>query len=126
MTDTKNSVDAEWMEVKNMIEPTETDNLPTEEGPANGEPTSVEMPVTPKRGFLAMSPERLKQITSQGGKAAHAAGLANKFTTETAREAGKVGGAKTSADRAHMAEIGRLGGLAKHKKRVAATEGGQS
>ena len=77
------------------------------------------MPAPRKRGFAAMSPERLKQITSKGGKAAHAVGLANKFTKETAREAGKLGGAKTSADRAHMSEIGRRGALARRKKPVA-------
>jgi len=46
-------------------------------------------------------------------------GLANKFTTETAREAGKLGGAKTGADRARMAAIGRLGALARRKQPVA-------
>ena len=90
---------------------------PTEEYSADTEERT--MPAPRKGGFSAMSPERLKQITSQGGKAAHAAGLANKFTTETAREAGKVGGAKTSADRAHMSEIGRRGALARRKKPVA-------
>ena len=90
---------------------------PTEENLADTEVKP--MPAPGKRGFAAMSPERLKQITSKGGKAAHAVGLANKFTKETAREAGKLGGAKTSADRAHMSEIGRLGGLARRKKPVA-------
>ena len=100
-----------------MIEPTDTSNLPTEEKPANTEENPT--PATRKRGFAAMSPERRKQVTSKGGKEAHAAGLANKFTKETAREAGKLGGAKTSADRAHMCEIGRRGGLARRKKPVA-------
>ena len=100
-----------------MIEPMDTSNLPTEEKPANTEENPT--PPTRKRGFAAMSPERRKQVTSKGGKEAHAAGLANKFTTETAREAGKLGGAKTGADRARMAEIGRLGGLARRKKPVA-------
>ena len=99
-----------------MIEPMDTSNLPTEEKPANTEENPT--PATRKRGFAAMSPERRKQVTSKGGKEAHAAGLANKFTKETAREAGKLGGAKTGADRARMAEIGRLGGLARRKQPV--------
>ena len=90
---------------------------PTEENSADTEEKPMSAPR--KRGFSAMSPERLKQITSKGGKAAHAVGLANKFTKETAREAGKLGGAKTSADRAHMSEIGRRGALARRKKPVA-------
>jgi general stress protein YciG len=102
-----------------MIGPTDTDSLPTEEKPANEEPNNAETPATRKIGFAAMSPERRKQVTSKGGKEAHAAGLANKFTKETAREAGKLGGAKTGADRARMAEIGRRGGLARRKKPVA-------
>ncbi len=100
-----------------MIEPTETGNLPTEERPANTEESLT--PAPKPHGFAAMSPERRKQITSKGGKAAHAVGLANKFTKETAREAGKLGGAKTGADRARMAEIGRLGGLARGRKPTA-------
>ncbi|MBP6609248.1 MAG: hypothetical protein KA258_06710 [Deltaproteobacteria bacterium] len=100
-----------------MIEPMDTSNLPTEEKPANTEENPT--PPTRKRGFAAMSPERRKQVTSKGGKEAHAAGLANKFTKETAREAGKLGGAKTGADRARMAAIGRLGGLARRKQPVA-------
>jgi general stress protein YciG len=104
--------------VKNMIEPMETGDLPTEERPANTE-ESLTPATRSLRGFAAMSPERRKQITSKGGKAAHAVGLANKFTKETAREAGKLGGAKTGADRARMAEIGRLGGLARGRKPTA-------
>ena len=99
-----------------MIGPTETDSLPTEEKPADEEPNNAETPATRKLGFAAFSPERRKEIASEGGRQAHAAGLANKFTTETAREAGKLGGAKTGADRARMAAIGRLGGLARRKK----------
>ena len=101
-----------------MIGPTETDSLPTEEKPADEEPNNAETPATRKIGFAAFSPERRKEIASEGGRQAHAAGLANKFTTETAREAGKLGGAKTGADRARMAAIGRLGGLARRKQPV--------
>ncbi len=102
-----------------MIELMDTSNLPTEEKPADEEPNNAETPATRKIGFAALSPERRKEIASEGGRQAHAAGLANKFTTETAREAGKLGGAKTGADRARMAAIGRLGGLARRKQPVA-------
>jgi hypothetical protein len=40
------------------------------------------------QGFASMDPERQKEIASQGGKAAHAAGTAHEFTSEEAREAG--------------------------------------
>ena len=79
-----------------------------------------DLPVTPKqrRGFAAFDKERMRQVASSGGKSAHAAGLANRFTSEKAREAGKKGGAVTSANREHMAEIGRQGGLAKRGHRL--------
>lgn len=60
-----------------------------------------------RRGFASMSPEKLREITSKGGKAAHAKGTAHKFTSEEAREAGRKGGASVSKDRAHMAKIAR-------------------
>ena len=61
-----------------------------------------------RRGFASMSPKKLCEITSKGGKAAHAKGTAHKFTSEEAREAGRKGGAAVSKDRAHMAKIARL------------------
>ncbi len=105
-----------------MIGPTETDSLPTEEKPADEEPNNAETPATRKIGFAAFSPERRKEIASEGGRQAHAAGLANKFTKETAREAGKLGGAKTGSDRARMAAIGRMGGLARRKQPAQPTD----
>lgn len=48
---------------------------------------------TPKpRGFAAISPERRKEISSSGGKAAHAAGTAHQFSSAEARVAGTKGG----------------------------------
>lgn len=49
---------------------------------------------TPKklRGFATFTPERLREVTSAGGKAAHRKGTANQFTSHTAREAGRKGG----------------------------------
>jgi hypothetical protein len=39
-----------------------------------------------------MDPERQRQISSQGGKAAHQKGTAHEFDSEEAREAGRKGG----------------------------------
>ena len=62
-----------------------------------------------------MDAEQQRQIASQGGKAAHAIGVAHEFSSEEAREAGKKGGARVSQDRAHMAMIGRKGGQKSRK-----------
>lgn len=65
-----------------------------------------------KHGFAAMDPEKLKAIASAGGKASHEKGTANEFSSESAAEAGKKGGAavaeKYGAE--YMAKIGRAGG----------------
>lgn len=45
-----------------------------------------------KRGFASMSREKVAEIASKGGKAAHAAGTAHQFTSDEARDAGKKGG----------------------------------
>lgn len=66
-----------------------------------------------------MDREKQREIASKGGKAAHANGRAHEFSSDEAREAGRTGGKKVSANRAHMAEIGRLGGAAKRRKREA-------
>ncbi len=44
------------------------------------------------RGFAAISPERQKEIASQGGRAAHAGGKAHQFTPEEARAAAAARG----------------------------------
>lgn len=44
-----------------------------------------------KRGFAAMNEERQREIASQGGKAAHLAGTAHRFTSDEARAAGAKG-----------------------------------
>lgn len=55
-----------------------------------------------RRGFAAMSPERQREIASQGGRAAHQQGVAHEWSAEEARMAGKKGGQvsgkKRSAD----------------------------
>jgi general stress protein YciG len=45
-----------------------------------------------RRGFAAMERDRVKEIASKGGKAAHAAGTAHQFTSDEARVAGRKGG----------------------------------
>ena len=51
---------------------------------------SAEKPRKP-RGFAAMNKDRVREIASLGGKAAHQAGTAHEFTKEEARQAGKLG-----------------------------------
>ena len=57
-----------------------------------------------------MNAEKQREIARKGGKAAHQKGTAHEFTSDEARAAGRKGGERVSANRAHMAEIGRLGG----------------
>ena len=63
------------------------------------------------RGFAAMSPERQKQIASEGGRAANKLGVAHEWNSDEARKAGKKGGQIVSQNREHMSEIGRRGGM---------------
>ena len=72
-----------------------------------------------RRGFAAMDHDMQQQISSMGGKAAHAQGKAHEFTAEEARNAGAKGGKAVAKDREHMRRIGRLGGQARAKKRGA-------
>jgi general stress protein YciG len=60
-----------------------------------------------------MDRDKQKEIASAGGKAAHAKGVAHEFDSREAREAGRKGGQKVSANREHMAEIGRRGAEAR-------------
>jgi len=64
-----------------------------------------------KRGFAALSHEKQRAIARKGGQAAHGKGTAHEFSPEEARRAGHLGGKAVSKDRAHMAAIGRKGGL---------------
>ena len=63
-----------------------------------------------------MDAKTVKAIAIKGGQAAHQQGTAHEFTSEEAREAGVKGGNAIAKDRAHMAEIGRRGGLARHRR----------
>ena len=49
-------------------------------------------PSKSRRGFGGMDRDRVREIASSGGKAAHAQGRAHKFTSEEGRAAGKKGG----------------------------------
>lgn len=54
--------------------------------------TAAPTPAPRRRGFAAMDRDRVKQIASKGGRAAHAAGTAHQFNSDEARVAGKKGG----------------------------------
>lgn len=71
------------------------------------------------RGFAAMDPERQREVSSAGGRAAHQAGRAHRFSSEEARAAGRKGGSAVSEDRRHMADI------AKRRSRKNAPETGE-
>ncbi len=60
------------------------------EGMENTAPTEERRPR--RRGFAAMDRDRVKEIASKGGKAAHAAGTAHQFSSDEARNAGRKGG----------------------------------
>jgi general stress protein YciG len=70
------------------------------------------------RGFAAMSPERQKQIASEGGRAAHKQGVAHEWNSDEARRAGRKGGQIVSQNREHMSEIGRRGGQSSGGRRT--------
>jgi len=48
-----------------------------------------------RKGFASLTPQRRKEIASMGGKAAHAEGVAHKWTKEEARIAGAIGGRRS-------------------------------
>lgn len=55
-------------------------------------------------GFAGMDPDRLKEVSSKGGKAVHAGPNAYRWTSKQAREAGRKGGLASRGGR-----IGVLG-----------------
>jgi general stress protein YciG len=57
-----------------------------------------------KRGFAQLSPERHREISSQGGRAAQGTGNAHRFNSEEAREAGRLGGLAARKKRAEPAD----------------------
>ena len=51
------------------------------------------------RGFAGMDAERQRQISAEGGRAAHRKGTAHEFDSEEAREAGRKGGQASGGSR---------------------------
>ena len=71
-------------------------------------------------GFARVPKETLRNWASLGGKVAQHNRSAHRFTSETARAAGKRGGEAIAKDREHMRELGRRGGTARAKARKTA------
>jgi general stress protein YciG len=67
-----------------------------------------------------MDSEKQREIARKGGRKAHEKGTAHEFSRDEAREAGRKGGLKVAQNRAHMAEIGRQGGIRVHMLQAAA------
>lgn len=51
------------------------------------------------RGFAGMDAERQRQISAEGGRAAHRKGTAHEFDSNEAREAGRKGGQASGGSR---------------------------
>jgi len=77
------------------------------------------------RGFAGMDPERQRQISSQGGKAAHQKGTAHEFDSEEAREAGRKGG-MVSGGRRRQREQQSGGGTAERSEQSTGVGGQES
>ena len=84
-------------------------------------PAPVAEPVRVARGFAGLTPEARRQMAAQGGRAAHASGRAHQFSAAEAIQAGRLGGLQVSADRHHMAALGRLGSATRIARRAAAS-----
>lgn len=72
-------------------QPSDPNNSSTSEGDTSKEQQPEERRPR-RRGFAAMDRDRVKEIASKGGKAAHAAGTAHQFSSDEARVAGRKGG----------------------------------
>ena len=68
-------------------------------------------PKSQPRGFAALTPEKMRELASRGGRAAQARGTAHKFSPTEARAAGRLGGEAVAKDRAYMSELGRRGAI---------------
>jgi hypothetical protein len=87
---------------------------------------STQQTGTKTRGFASMSSEKQREIARKGGRAAHERGTAHEFTTDEARAAGRKGGEAVSANRSHMATIGRMGGKSSAGRRAMPHQGESS
>lgn len=81
--------------------------------PTTSGPTEERRPR--RRGFAAMDRDRVREIASKGGKAAHAAGTAHQFSSDEARVAGRKGG---------MAPHVRRGGVRRRPSDAGGSTGG--
>jgi len=74
--------------------PTTTPEPQQQTASTDGQPVAapIEERRPRRRGFAAMDRDRVKEIASKGGKAAHAAGTAHQFSSDEARNAGRKGG----------------------------------
>lgn len=73
-----------------------------------------------KRGFAGMDPALQKSIASKGGKAAQAKGTGHRYTSETARAAGKLGGKaahKKGSAHTFTSQTAKLAGAKGNRKR---------
>ena len=59
-----------------------------------------------RRGFAAMDSQKQKEIASQGGRAAHQLGVAHRWTSAEASEAGRKGGQNSRGTRSPNTEDG--------------------
>lgn len=55
-----------------------------------------------RQGFGSMAPEQQRAIASKGGKAAHQKGTAHEWTSEEARNAGRLGGQVSRGGRGRL------------------------
>lgn len=74
-------------------------------------------------GFGDLPISERRRLAALGGRAAHACGRAHEFSPQEASLAGRRGGLQVSADRAHMARIGRLGAARRSLLRQAIEHG---
>jgi general stress protein YciG len=75
------------------------------EAAAKPENRPSKLPRPKPRGFAAMDPARVREISRAGGRAAHAAGTAHEFTSEEARVAGRKGGRASRSSRTEPAAV---------------------
>lgn len=64
---------------------------------------------THPKGFAAMDPQKQRALARQGGVSAHERGVAHRWTTEEAREAGRKGGLQ-SHENARRRKLAKLAG----------------
>jgi general stress protein YciG len=84
----------------------EESNRSEDELKPDAPPSAPEAAAPPRkrRGFAAMDPKLVSEISRKGGKAAHSAGTAHEFSSDEARAAGRKGGLATHAKRGRSAE----------------------